>query len=299
MVQIPVDSPFHPDNADGYAQWRTAKLAAYPALEDMMVEIADPFNLSSAERAQIVDLCGRANMAMYRVKGGDVAESALPMAVLRQVMSALRVDRNEGADEEGVSALTLRDDPPFKNFIPYKAQAIQWHTDGYYNVPERTIRGMALHCARQAQEGGENDLLDHELMYIRLRDQNPDFIRVLMAEDAMSIPARTNRAGEVVRAECVGPVFSVDGGGYLHMRYTARTVSIGWKAEAADAVKALEAVLKNTDEPYAHHVRMEPGIGLICNNVLHTRTGFDPSDNPDEHRLMYRIRCLDRVDASS
>lgn len=265
----------------------------------MMVEIADPFNLSSLERGRIVDLCARSNMALYQVAQGRVEDTALPMAILKQVMQRLRVDHNEGADAQGVSALTLRDDGPFKHYIPYKAQAIQWHTDGYYNEPERTIRGMALHCARQAEQGGENDLLDHEIMYIRLRDQNPEHIRALMAEDVLTIPARTNRAGEVVRAACVGPVFSVDANGYLHMRYTARTVSIAWREDAATlaAVTALEAILKHaTDEPYAHHLRMQPGQGLICNNVLHTRGHFDAAPEGQANRLMYRIRCWDRVD---
>jgi hypothetical protein len=34
-------------------------------------------------------------------------------------------------------------------------------------------------------------------------------------------------------------------------------------------------------------------MGLICNNVLHTRSGF--SDRPDHRRLLYRARYHDHL----
>jgi hypothetical protein len=34
-------------------------------------------------------------------------------------------------------------------------------------------------------------------------------------------------------------------------------------------------------------------MGLVCNNVLHDRTGFD--DDPSRPRLLYRARYLDRI----
>jgi alpha-ketoglutarate-dependent taurine dioxygenase len=68
-----------------------------------------------------------------------------------------------------------------KEFIPYTDKPIRWHTDGYYNIPERTVRGMVLHCVQSAASGGENQLLDHEIAYILLRDENPDFIRACRA----------------------------------------------------------------------------------------------------------------------
>nr|CRH07016.1 conserved protein of unknown function [Candidatus Magnetococcus massalia] len=298
MLLIPETSPFHPDNDAAYASWRSAKLANYPAaLTEIVVEVEDPYNLSVAEKAAIAQGCERTNMAIYRLKSGDFADPTLPMAILRQVMPTLRVDRNAGADDDGVSALTLRDDPPFKHYIPYKAEAIQWHTDGYYNAPDKLIRAMVLHCGRQSPDGGENQLMDHEMAYIRLRDENPDHIRGLMHPEAMSIPPRTDRQGEVIRPERVGPVFSVDEAGNLHMRYTARTVSIGWRDDALTkgAVAAIEKLLKSADDPWIYQTRMQPGDGLICNNVLHTRTGFEPAEDPAENRLMFRIRCLDRV----
>ncbi|MCK7502176.1 MAG: TauD/TfdA family dioxygenase [Comamonadaceae bacterium] len=97
-------------------------------------------------------------------------------------------------------------------YIPYTTRPIKWHTDGYYNPPERQVRGMVLHCVRPAASGGENALMDHEIAYILLRDEDPGHIRALMAPDAMTIPAREEE-GEVARGDQPGPVFSVDGVG--------------------------------------------------------------------------------------
>jgi len=180
-----------------------------------------------------------------------------------------------------------------REFIPYTDKPIKWHTDGYYNTPERTVRGLLLHCVESAATGGENQLLDHEIAYILLRDENPEFIRALSAADAMTIPARTDESG-VARAEQPGPVFSVDPHGFLHMRYTARTVSIAWKDDAATqaAKAALERILA-TPTPWTLHGRLEPGMGLVCNNVLHDRAGF--TETPDKRRLLYRARYYERV----
>jgi hypothetical protein len=41
------------------------------------------------------------------------------------------------------------------------------------------VRGLILHCVQSAATGGENQLLDHEIAYILLRDENPDHIRAL------------------------------------------------------------------------------------------------------------------------
>jgi alpha-ketoglutarate-dependent taurine dioxygenase len=153
---------------------------------------------------------------------------------------------------------------------------------------------MTLHCVREAEEGGDNELYDQDLAYIHLRDSNPDFIRALMADDAMTIPARIDEIdGE--RPEEKGPVFLLDPvSGGLHLRYTARTKSIAWKDEPTTlaAVKAIEELLAS-HPPGWFRLKLQPGMGLLCNNVLHTRDGF--SDSPERRRLLYRARYHDRI----
>ena len=110
----------------------------------------------------------------------------------------------------------------------------------------------------------------------------------------MTIPERVDD-NDGVRPAQSGPVFSLDAHGNLHMRYTARTRSIAWKQDAATkaAVTALERLLAS-DTPHIFKGRLEPGMGLLCNNVLHDRTAFsdDPTHPP---RLLYRARYLDRI----
>ena len=242
--QAATGSPFDLAQDAAYRRWRAAKLAARPAqAEQMIVDVADPRALSDTERAALRERCSRANMALYRSPVRD-ADPGLPLAIGRQLGLA-RLDAHWLAEEDGVASIAVaqRDtaERPRAGFIPYTDRAIKWHTDGYYQPPERNIRGMLLHCVRPAAAGGANALLDHELAYIALRDASPDHIRALMADDAMTIPARTDDDG-VARDTQTGPVFSVDATGALHMRYTARTRSIAWKDDAATraAVAALE-----------------------------------------------------------
>ena len=138
--------------------------------------------------------------------------------------------------------------------------------------------------------------MDHEMAYIAVREANLEWVRALMAPDAMTIPERLDEDG-VARAEQAGPVFSVDeASGALHMRYTARTRSVQWKDDAPTRAAAafLEQLLAS-DGPYVFRLRLEPGMGLVCNNVLHDRSGF--VDDADAPRLLYRARYLDRIHA--
>jgi hypothetical protein len=88
-------------------------------------------------------------------------------------------------------------------------------------------------------------------------------------------------------------VFSIRPDGRLHMRYTDRSRNIAWRDDplSAEAVTCLKQVLQ-TPSPWHVTGRLEPGWGLISNNVLHTRTGFTDGAKP---RLLYRARYYDRI----
>lgn len=294
---IPPASPFHPDNAAAYRAWRERKLAGYPArAEDLVVEVDDPRALTAAERAAIVARVRAANMAIYAGRRGGAGKDV--PRLLGAQFGLVHLDRNFLADDDGISSLAVADAPAKGEFIPYTDRPIKWHTDGYYNPPARQIRALVLHCAERAEEGGANALLDHEVAYLLLRDANPDFVRALAAPDAMTIPAREDESG-VARAAETGPVFSVDRAtGTLHMRYTARTRSIAWKDDPATAAAVARlAEILATPSPFVFRVRLEPGMGLVCNNVLHDRAGF--RDGATRKRLVYRARYYDRIAGSA
>lgn len=288
-------NPFRLEDAEAFRVWCEAKLAAYPQrAEELLVEVRDPRHLSAAEHAAIADRLRRANMAVYATRPeGEGKERA---RALGRQFGLERLDPNWLADDDGVSSITVREGQARGEFIPYTNRGINWHTDGYYNPPERRIRAFILHCARSAAAGGESLLLDHEIAYLMLREENPEWIRALMQPSAMTIPERTNEGG-VARAASSAPVFSVDErDGALHMRYTARTVSIGWAQDAATAgAVARLAEWFAGETPHALRLRLEPGMGVICNNVLHARTAFN--DDPSRPRLLYRARYYDRIRA--
>ena len=290
--------PFDLDDSASYRQWREKKLDSAPRrIEDILVPLDDPRALTASERDALLQRCAIANMAIYTSNTVGDADKEIPRRLGTQ-LGLHSLDSHWLTDDDAISPISVRGAEvrgERKEFIPYTDKPIKWHTDGYYNLPERTVRGLILHCVQRAESGGENQLLDHELAYILLRDENPDHIRAFSQADAMIIPPRNDENGEA-RAAQPGPVFSVDGAGFLHMRYTARTISIEWRSDAATlaAVGALARILA-ASTPWTLHGRLEPGMGLVCNNVLHDRSGF--VDGPHRHRLLYRARYHERIAA--
>lgn len=245
-----------------------------------------------AEREAIIQTCRRANMAVFSTAGQVEKDD------LRQFGNSFnlnRMDANLYADDDGISALQVTAVERKRDYIPYTNQRLNWHTDGYYNRPEQCIRAFVLFCAQDAAEGGDNKLLDHEIAYILLRDADPRFIEALMHPQAMTIPANIEQGVEIRPAE-TGPVFSIDRAGNLHMRYSARTRNIKWRDDPAtrDAVAFLADLWEN-GSPYIYHHRLMPGQGLICNNILHSRTAFRDDPDTGRKRLMYRARYYDRI----
>ncbi len=78
------------------------------------------------------------------------------------------------------------------------------------------------------------------------------------------------------------------------MRYTARKRNVVWRRDAKTqaAVQALQEVLES--DPLIIHYKLRPGEGLICNNILHNRSGFTER-TAGNGRLLYRVRFHDRV----
>ena len=261
------------DQSETYSRWRERKLDRYPRrAEDLVVEVRDPRNLADAEAAEIRRVCAAANMAVYASPLAGVADKDIVLR-LGARLGLARLHANLLADEDGISSLEAAPEKSGRGYIPYSNRRLLWHTDGYYNAPEERIRAFILHCVRPAAAGGENRLLDPEIAYILLRDADPRYVDALSAPDAMTVPANEEDPA-AQRGAQAGPVFSFEVGA-LHMRYTARTRSIVWRADAAtqDAVQRLREIL-DSDSPYVFRLRLEGGRGLVCNNVLHDRSEF-------------------------
>ena len=286
-------SPFHPDNELAYQQWRDQKLADYPQdIGKLIVEIDDPRNLTQNEFDALLSRARKTNMALYVSKTGSDPSPDIPLAMAQQ-FGLRAMNKNWLADESGLTSLTVRDEGVRKHYIPFTNRAINWHTDGYYNIASQQIQALNLHVVARAATGGENALMDHEIAYILLREKNPDYIRALMASNAMTIPARIED-GKVARQEEPGPVFSITAEGNLHMRYTIRVNNVIWADDplTTEALNCLKDILEG-DSNYIYRGLLEPGMGLISNNVLHDRAAF--TDDAEHKRHYYRARYFERL----
>jgi len=289
------DNPFSIDNVSAYEAWREHKLSSYPAgASELLVDVDDPRQLKDNEKESILNLLSRCNMLIYNSKLGDTEDKEIPRK-LGQQLGLANLDPNMLADDDGITSLSVVPGKLKRGYIPYSNHRLLWHTDGYYNPADKQIRAFILHCVRPATEGGENSLVDPEMIYIQLRDENPLYIQSLMHEMAMTIPANTE-SGKVTRPAQSGPVFSLDSAtNCLHMRYTARTRSIEWRDDTltGEAVDYLSHLLSD-ENPYVFSHVLSSGQGLICNNVLHSRTAFTDTDEA-KGRLLYRARYYERV----
>lgn len=288
--------PFLPGNDTAYRRWREWKLADYPrSAADLLVPVSDPGNLAEAEIRAIQARCCKANAAIYEIAGG-VPVGRRQLRDLGRQFGLQHLDNNLRADEDSITSLRVVPAGERTHYIPYTNRPLNWHTDGYYNAPEEQVRGVVLHCVSASSEGGDNHYLDHEIAWLLLRDENPDYIAALMQPDVMTIPANVEDGVEI-RPEQSGPVFSIEPqSGALHMRYTARTRSISWKQDKITRLATgFLADLLASDSDYIIRHRLHAGQGIICNNILHKREAFTDDAATGRERLLFRARYHDRI----
>ena len=288
--------PFDLANESDYQHWRTIKLSDYnAAADDLIVPVKDIAALTEKEHAAILARCCRMNMAIYKVTGaGSAGKQAIRL--LGQQFGLEGLDTNLRADEDSITSLRVVEAGAGTHYIPYTNRPLSWHTDGYYNRLDQQVRAIVMHCVSASASGGDNLLLDPEIAYLLLRDENPGYIKALMQPDAMTIPANIE-AGVELRPAQSGPVFSIEpASGALHMRYTARTRSIEWKDDenTRQAVAFLGELLAS-NSVYIIRQRLCAGQGIICNNVLHKREAFADDATAGQERLLYRARYHERI----
>ncbi len=282
-------------NDYSYQRWKKDKLDKFPrSAEELLVEIGGLVNMSAAERAEIVASCRRSNMAIYRCRDDFVDRDAV--RTFASGFGLTRLDHHLCVNADGVSELSVATEGVRSDYVPYSNRSLSWHTDGYYNDASRQVRAVVLHCAQTAAAGGENALLDTDIAYILLRDEDPRFITAFEHPECMTIPANTSAEGEI-RPAVSGPVFSYAAGGAIHMRFSARKKNIQWRDDdiTRAARQYLAEILADENGPVLRY-RLQAGEGLISNNVLHNRTAFE--DGMAHKRLLYRARFFERIETS-
>lgn len=293
MLNVPIDSPFSLESDTAYQAWRERKLASPPVPPEVSIHRA--IELSAGERSAIADYCDSHGYVLFRY-AEPPRDPEQALRHLGHSFGLSQIDSNLCAEDSGLTEITVKATGTDNVYIPYTDRPIGWHTDGYYNPKDQSIHGMLLYCHQPALEGGENGLLDHEIAYIRLRDQNPEWIMALMAPNAFTIPPNVE-GGKQIRGATVGPVFSLcNGGRNLHMRYSMRQRNVIW----ADTQATREAAgflldLFSSQDDHIVRLTLQRGQGVLSNNVLHRRAGFRDSADPALKRVMYRARYYQRV----
>jgi len=293
MSKIQLNNHYNLNKDEDYKIWRDKKLQVYPmTLGDIVVELKDPKQLTPSEKSKMDDIMDKTNMVIYTSHYGDSEDKDIVRRLGAQ-FGVTSLDHNECADDDAITSLQINKEGLHDYYIPYSNKPISWHTDGYYNRLDEQIYALLLHCVRPAASGGENELMDAEIAYILLRDENPDYITALMQDDAFTIPKNVID-GELIRPDRSGPVFMFDENQKLHMRYSARQRNAIWKDDEITlaAEQALRKIMQDAKE-YILKGTLDSGMGLVSRNVLHTRSAFD---EPNESaRLLYRGRYFDKI----
>ena len=288
-------SPFRLENDCAYREWRERKLGLREAVPARQVFTLDPrYAFDDDLRARLGRQIDAHGFVLFEPTGGNL--DSRDFIALNRRFGLHRLDANPGAGEDSVTALQVVQAPdPRAQYIPYTNRAMNWHTDGYYNPAERRVNAFALYCVHPASRGGDNYLFDHEMMYLRVRDESPELLHALMQDDLMCVPANV-QGNRIIRAEESGPVFSMlPLSCALNMRYTSRPHNIVWKNDARSR-RALDLVREILVSGCALvELRLRAGQGLVCNNLLHGRQAFQ-DDPVGPARLVYRARYHDVID---
>ena len=288
MIEIPLSPPaawWDLSRTDAYQAWREQVLGE-SEVDFAPVEIRSPAKLDASEIGALTSRLHAGGAVCYVT---DRTPEPRDLLAFGEQLGLEHLDHHQCAEPDGVARLTAREDTAGR-FIPYTRHRLRWHTDGYYQPETQKIRSFILHCIQPALEGGVNRLLDPRLLYIALRDEDPDLIRALAHPEAFTVPAHAED-GRERRAEFSGPVFSVDGE-HLYMRYTERAIHIRWRPETEAARTRIQELLETLPQA-KRPLRLEAGCGLIAHNVLHCRSAY--TDSADHPRLLYRTRYTDRA----
>ena len=278
-------SPFILENETEYKNWRQTKLELYPLNISKFSIPLDINNFQKKDLDLIKFNMNKYNFALYNFKSeltNNELENFCTMLNLNNSISNLFSDSKNISD--------IRDHKDTNNnqigeYIPYTNKPLNWHTDGYYYPLNNSVKSFLLHCVNPAHRGGENLLLDHEILYIIIRDYNPNYIKILMENNIMGIPRNKNNAEST---NINGPVFFIDDEYSLNMRFTSRQQNIVWKkSDIIDKIKKFIFNFVESDTKYITKILLKKNQGYIANNILHKREKFFDNKNK---RLLKRIR---------
>ena len=100
-------SPFSLDEAEAYQSWRQQKLEQRPVIEELVVAVENPFELTAMEKSRIQGLCRRCNAAIYKVSDEHPAIDKRLVHQLGLQFGLTHLDDNLRSDEDDITSLTV------------------------------------------------------------------------------------------------------------------------------------------------------------------------------------------------
>ena len=266
-----------------FLRWAEEKEKNIPEnIDGIFVNIHDINNVKTSEIAKIKETINRYNSCIYSSK--IALKSNTDLLKFVELVGMKTYDCNN-IESSKITTITPLENKKI-NYIPYTDKSLNWHTDGYYD--KKSIFSWLLHCVNPATEGGENFLLDHELVLREYISSNDD-IDDLMAGDALTIP----ESKDTSRSEISTYIFSFKNQyKKLHMRFSMRKDNIGTSPKASLAVTKLKKIIENDCAKYSLSYKLQKNEGIITNNILHGRKAF--KDDKEKRRLL-RIRSYERL----
>ena len=286
-------------NFDAWSKWKLS-LYSNNRIDRFLkpVEILVSRSVSAQELRKLRQNIRDFNYSLYKInEHTDFDLSAL--SNFGAQLGLTELDANLCAEDDQITILTdysNQDDSSksHQRYIPYSNRPLGWHTDGYYNPQHQRVRSFILHCVQPASVGGDNSFIDPDIVYILLKQRNPDFIEALENPEVMRIPENRDSTGPL-RPETSTAVFQVSpDDSQLDMRYSQRKKHIVWRDDplTREALANLNDLL-DSNSKWLINYRLKASEGIVSNNVLHKREAYQ--DDTTSPRVYYRARYYNRA----
>ena len=275
------------NTTEDYKRWKDNKLETFTKnLDELTVQITSPNAISKPEKSMVISLLENHNIVFFHIdRVKQINKSTIKNFASQIGLSNYELDSQ--SDEDGLTEIKdIKTTEKLSEYVPYTTKELNWHTDGYYTDQKNSVLSWLLFCKTSAESGGINKYLDHEIAYILFNNKSKRLMD-LMLDDTCCIPENsiTNRK------EVFNPVFMFKNK-RLHMKFSMRKKNIIWNKNSLQAIDVLKSIIKDSSQ---YHItkKLDTGMGVITNNVIHMRTAFTNSKN--KNRLLYRLRSKKRV----
>ena len=275
------------NTAEDYKRWKDNKLGTFTKnLDELTVQITSPNAISKPEKSMVISLLENHNIVFFHIDRVKQTNKSTIKNFASQI-GLRNYELDSQSDEDGLTEIKdIKTTEKLSEYVPYTTKELNWHTDGYYTDQKNSVLSWLLFCKTSAESGGINKYLDHEIAYILFNNKSKR-LEDLMLNDTCCIPENsiTNRK------EVFNPVFMFKNK-RLHMKFSMRKKNIIWNKNSLQAIDVLKSIIKDSSE---YHItkKLDTGMGVITNNVIHMRTAFTNSRN--KNRLLYRLRSKKRV----